>query len=134
MSTLTLSSNVNNDISGVAPFDIYLGPNGNISQSYDQQALLEACAQAANTLLGEMIYNTTEGIPFFQVVWIGTPNITQYTAALRSAFLAVGGGGLVTQVVSITVSQTGDILNYNAIISTIYGASAIAGTAEPNNI
>lgn len=132
MSTLTISSNVNNNISGVTPFDIYLGENRNLSLSYDQQSLLEACAQAANTRLGEMIYNTGEGIPFLETVWIANPNIQQYTSALRSAFLAVGGGGLVTEVISIIASQEGDILNYSAIIRTIYGSGSVIGNASQN--
>ncbi len=124
---MTIASNVNNDIPGVAPGDIYLDSRGNIAVVYNQEAVLQACAQAAQTILGEMIYNTTTGIPFFQSVWIGVPNIQQYTASLRTAFLAVGGGGLVTDVVSLLTSQSGDVLYYSAIIRTIYGTGTLTG-------
>lgn len=132
MTTLTLSSNVNNDISGVAPYDIYLGADGNLSTSYDQQAIMQACAQAATTVLGELIYNTSQGIPFFQVVFVGTPNLQQYSAALKAAFLAVNGGGIVTEVVSLITSKDGNILYYTAIIRTIYGTGSLIGSADFN--
>jgi len=132
MSTLTLSSNVNKDISGVAPFDIYLDSRGNISTSLDQEAVLQLCAQAASTVLGEMIYNTEQGIPFFQAVWIGTPNLQQYRASLRSAFLAVGNGQLVTEVISLLTSKDSNTLYYTAIIRTIYGSGSIVGNTSTN--
>jgi len=125
--TQTLSANVNNTIPGVAYDDLYLNNQGNISVSYNLQAVLEACAQAAQTLLGEMIFNVNQGIPFLQTVWVGVPNIQQYTAALRGAFLAVGGGGLVVEVISLVTSQVNNTLTYNAIIRTIYGSGAING-------
>lgn len=128
MSTQTISSNVNSDQLGVAPSDIYLNAEGNLATSYDQQAVLEACAQAARTLLGEMVFDTETGIPFFQTVWIGQPNIQQYTAALRSAFLAVAGGNVVTDVTSLITSQSGDTLYYSAVIKTIYGSGTVTGS------
>ncbi len=121
---ITISANVNNNIAGVAANDIYLDQFGNISLSYDQQAILQQCAQAAQTILGECIFNTTIGIPFEQTVWGGIKNELQYQAALRQAFLAVNG---VTEVVSLMTSQTGDTLTYNAVIQTIYGSGAING-------
>lgn len=128
--TQTLAANVNNNIQGVAPGDIYLDAQGNIAVVYNQEAVLQACAQAAQTVLGEMIYNTTSGIPFFEAVWIGVPNIQQYNASLRSAFLAVGGGGLVTEVISLFTSQNGDVLYYSAIIRTIYGTGTLIGNTS----
>lgn len=125
--TQTLASNVNNNISGVAPNDIYLNSLGNLAVSFDQQALLEACAEAARTMLGEMIFNVDQGIPYLQTAWIGVPNIPQFTAALRTAFLAVGGGRLVLEVVSLVTQQVNNQLNYNAIIRTIYGVGGING-------
>jgi hypothetical protein len=126
MPALTISANVNNlaTINGnpVAYDDIYLDNNNNISMSTDLQAVLEECAQAAQTLLGECVLDTSIGIPYEQVVWVGVPNVPQFTAALRAAFLNVAG---VTDVISIIVGQTGDVLTYTAIIQTIYGTGTI---------
>ena len=131
MSALTISANVNNNIAGVAFNDMYLTQQGDISMSTDLQAVLEECAQAARTLLGECIYDTTIGIPYQQVVWVGVPNISQLTAALRAAFLNVVG---VTEVISIIAEQTNNLsisqqsasmLSFTAIIQTIYGTGTV---------
>ena len=103
---LTISANVNNlsviYSNSVAPNDIYLDANGNLATSNDLQCVLENCSEAARTLLGEMILNTDQGIPYFQVVWVGVPNETQFAAALRLAFLSVTG---VVEVVTLMTSQ-----------------------------
>ncbi len=121
----TLSANVNDDIPGVGFNDLYLDADGNISMSYDIQAVLQACAQAAQTLLGEMVFNTDQGIPYFQTVWVGVPNVQQFTAALRAAFLTVPN---VVEVISLITSQINNVLNYTAIIRTTYGNGPVVGT------
>lgn len=78
MMTQTLSCNVNNNPSLGANNDIYLNDQGNISMSYDLDALLQECSQVARTLLGEMIFNVDLGVPYFQTVWIGVPNVAQF--------------------------------------------------------
>jgi hypothetical protein len=117
MAILTFAVNSQNDL--------YLDGSGNISFAYDLMAISQQCQQAAKTLLGEMIYNTTTGIPYFQVLWVGIPNVTQFTGALRRAFLAVGG---VLEVVSLITSQTENSLSYTAVIRTIYGSGGFADT------
>jgi hypothetical protein len=76
-------------------------------------------------VLGEMIYNTDQGIPFKEAVWIGSPNIAQYTSALRNAFLSVCGGNVVTEINSLVTSQKDSVLYYSAKISTIYGTTLL---------
>lgn len=124
----TLSANVNNDIPGVSENDIYLDSRGNISISRDLQAVLQECAQVAKTRLGELVFNVDLGIPFFDTVWDGIPNIPQYTAALRSSILNVDG---VIEIISLLAApptdENKDILNYTAIIRTIYGTGSING-------
>lgn len=133
MSSLSLSCNVNGTIPGVAYNDIYLDAEGNISLSVDLQAVLEECSQAAKTLLGEQIFNTSVGIPYQQAVWIGVPNIQQFTAALRQTLLSIRE---VTQVISIVTGRSTATVNsvpnqptltYSVILGTIYGNGAING-------
>lgn len=114
--TQTLSVNANNDI--------YLTKEGNISISTGLQAVLQDCKQVARTLLGECVLDTTRGIPYFQAAWIGVPNIQQFIAALRSAFLSVPD---VLEVVSLITSQTDNTLTYTAVIRTIYGSGGLSG-------
>lgn len=122
--TQTLSSNVNSSIPGVAFMDLYLNPYGNISVSYNLQAVLEECAQAAQTRLGELIYNTNVGIPYEQILWVGAPNIEQFNAALRVAFLSIDQ---VTDVISLTMSQSNNTLTYTAVINTTFGTGVVNG-------
>ena len=114
--TQTLSVNAKNDI--------FLDKAGNLSISYDLQATLQDCQQVAKLQLGEAVLNTNLGVPYFQTIWVGVPNIQQWTSSLRAAFLSVAG---VVEVVSLITSQVDDVLQYNAIIRTIYGAGAING-------
>jgi hypothetical protein len=120
----TLAANINNTIPGAAFNDLYLDGDGSIVMSFDIQAVKEACAQAAQTILGEVIYNTSEGIPYFETLWVGVPNTPQFEAALRSAFLNVPN---VTEVVSLLTSQENNTLTYNAVIRTTFGSTAITG-------
>jgi len=122
--TLSIASNTNSNIPGVAPNDIYLDAMGNIAMAVDLQAVLQACASAARTLLGEMLYNVNQGIPYEQTVWVGVPNIQQFTAALRAAFLAVSN---VVEVVSLITSQVDNTLTYSAVIRTNFGTGGING-------
>jgi len=85
MSILTISANVNGTISNTAYNDMYLDALGNISMSRDLNAILEECAQAAKTQLGELIFNINVGIPYFDVLWTGVPNAQQFNAAVTNA-------------------------------------------------
>jgi hypothetical protein len=120
MANITLSVNDNNDI--------YLDSKGNIALVYDRDAVLQQCAQQAKTLLGEMIYQTDQGIPYFQAVWVGVPNLTLFTAYLRAALLSVSN---VVDVVSLITSQDNNTLLYSAIIRTTYGVGNINESVTP---
>jgi len=122
----TLATNTNNDIEGVAPYDLYLDKNGNIAMAYDQDAILQACAQAARTILGELIFNTNAGNPYFESLWNGVVDLQTFSASLRKSFLSVGGGGLVTNVSDLTTNYVKNVFSYSVTITTIYGTSAIA--------
>jgi len=127
--TQTLSCNVNNIASLGANNDIYLNQQGNISITRDLLAILEQCSQVAKTLLGECVFNTELGIPYFETVWVGVPNIAQFNASLRQSFLDVDG---VIEVISLLTFQGGDgspsdRLTYSAIIRTTFGTGAING-------
>jgi len=115
---LTLSCNVNNNLAGVMDNDIYLDHVGNLSVSTSIQAILENCAQAAKTRLGEEVLHIDQGIPYFTTVFIGVPNLEQTQAAFRAAWLAVAG---VIEVISLVLTQQENTLLYTAIIRTTEG-------------
>lgn len=125
MALLTISANVQNNLPGVAPNDIFLNSQGDIEMAIDLQAIIQNCAQAAKTVLGEMVLNINQGIPYFDAAFAGTPNLEQFTSALRQAFLAVTD---VIEVVSLITSTEGNILSYTAVIRTIYGNGGLSGS------
>lgn len=124
---LTLATNTKNDL--------YLDGRGNIATTADSDSIpgnkntgpfatLQICEHAAKTLLGEMIYNANEGIPNFQTIWNGSPNIPQWELALRTTLLNVPG---VVDVPTLTTNIVNNVLSYQAVIQTVYGIGAING-------
>lgn len=116
MTAQTLAVDANNDI--------YLGEDGNIALIFDLQGTLQACAHAAKTILGEMIFQANQGLPNFQLIWVGVPNTQQYEAAVRATLLEVAG---VQEIVSFTYNLTDNNLTYTAVIKTIYGTGTVNG-------
>lgn len=114
--TRTLAVDTNNDI--------FVGGDGNLSIAVGIDAVMFACQQAVQTMLGEMVFAVDEGMPNFDAVWNGSPNVIQFEAYLRRTILAVPD---VTNVDSVTIDATGEALVYAAVIRTIYGVGAING-------
>jgi len=104
--------------------DIFIGTDASLSLVDGITATLQAAQQAAQTQLGEMIYAIDQGIPNFEVVWNGAPNLAQFEAYLRRAILAVDG---VIAVDELEVASASNTLTYRAVITTIYGSGAING-------
>lgn len=121
--TKTLGVNANNDI--------YLGADGNLVVLIGLPAVLQLCEHAVKAVLGEMVLATDQGVPYFQTVWVGVPNFQQFSAALSAAILGVQD---VTNINSLVLTQTGNILNYVAEIATIYGVGGINGAINTNGI
>ena len=114
--TQTLSVDSNNDL--------FLGPAGNISISYDVQAVLENCAHAVKVRLGEVVLNTEQGVSYFETGWNGVPNQIQFESSARAAIMRVEG---VIDIVSFRMSIADSVLSYVAVIRTIYGQGEING-------
>lgn len=114
--TVTLAVNAQNDL--------YLEPSGNIALASGLEATLQACAQEAKTILGEMVLATDRGIPYFEVVFVGQPSVPQFSAALRLAWSTVPH---VIEVTSLAIGQAGNTLTYEATITTDYGQGVISG-------
>jgi hypothetical protein len=127
--SITIESNLNGTFSGVN--DIYLNSQGNISiagttpDNNDQlEAVMFACSTASKAQLGEMVLQTNLGIPNFQLIWVGVPNIPQWRAALISTFRRIPG---VVDVLTLNTAYMKNILSYTAIILTLYGQGNING-------
>lgn len=114
--TQTFAINSNNDI--------YLGADGNLAIVNGQIGVEQACQTASQAQLGEMVLAITSGIPNFQTVWNGSPNLSIFENYLRDTLLTVPG---VLSVVSLTTSVVDKALKYVAKISSIYGLLEING-------
>ena len=114
--TTTVATNAHNDI--------YILPNGNLSITTGQDAVLQACATASKLQLGEAIYQTNLGIPNFEVVWNGTPNLAIFETYLRQALLSVDG---VITVTSLNISVSKNVLSYQAQIESAFGTLYLKG-------
>lgn len=121
MSALTFSINANNDL--------YLDQNDDIAMNVDLLAVQDACLGAARTILGEMLFYINQGLPNFQAVWSGVPDIPQFETALRMTLLNVVD---VEQILFIEVSMANNTLIYNATILTTYGQTEINDRYEQN--
>lgn len=104
--------------------DLYLDAQGNLAISSGLQAVLEVCQQVCQTQLGELFLDINAGIPTFQTIWSGSPNVVQFEAAIKQAILSVPD---VIGILSMSMSQTGDTFAYEAAIQTIYGQGVING-------
>ena len=104
--------------------DIYIQPNGNLAFLSGQEAVEGACATASKLQLGEAVLQTTLGIPNFQAVWIGTPNIKVFESYLRNTLLSVEG---VVSVVSLRAAYADNVLSYTAEIESQYGTLFLNG-------
>jgi hypothetical protein len=98
--------------------DIYLGPDGNFVVLTGKDAIAQSCKQAAQTLKGEMIFQINQGLPDFQTVWDGEPNVPQFEAALRQELLNVPG---VTGIKDLSAAVRDGILYYTVEILTDTG-------------
>lgn len=113
--TVTIGVNENNDI--------YIDPiTGNLAMKTGIEALSDICLNVAKSQLGEMPLAVDQGIPNFQAVWVGNPNVAQFEAALRVALLTVDG---VLAITELTATTENGILNYQVTILTIYGTTSI---------
>lgn len=112
---ITISTGANNDL--------YIAPNGQLAMSSDLSALAQVCENAVKTMMGELILQGDTGVPNFQLIWSGAPNIAQAENAIRETLMSVTG---VEEVTELSAFVDGDVFKYNATIKTIYGEASLA--------
>jgi len=104
--------------------DLVIGSDDRLTIATDLLAVLQNCEHAAKTILAEMVLAIDQGLPYFEAVWIGVPNLPVFEAAYRQRILTVEG---VTGIVSVTLSVSGNVLSYQAEIQTLFGTGVING-------
>ena len=113
--------------------DLYIAPNGNLAIGQGVAAVEAACASISKVSLGEECLSTVSGLPFFQSVFVGVPNLAVFNSALRAALLSVSGvaqvTGLTSSVGKNTDGQT--VFSYKATIESIYGQTFTISQESP---
>ena len=98
----------------------------------DQAVLLEGkeaiavnCTTEAQTLLGENPYFQENGMPNFETVWQGSPNIPAFESALRDILVSIIG---VFNANNFSYTLENNILDYSIDIQTLVGTTTITGS------
>ncbi len=104
--------------------DIYIDGNGNLAMVEGLESVKQSIEHAVKTQLGEEIFQINRGLPNFQTVWNGTPNLLQFEAALYAIIESVSGVIRITSLDS-TVDSKNDLF-YTAEVMTEYGALFLA--------
>lgn len=90
-------------------------------------AVVVNCQHVALTQRGENIYNVDEGLPNFETVWNGNPDLIQFEFFLRQDL------SLVQDVDSLSNFE-GQVINgevdYDIQINTAFGSTSLNGDTE----
>lgn len=104
--------------------DLYVGLDGNLAVHDGLFAVAQACEHAVKAQLGEMMYAANQGVPTFQTIWNGSPNLPQFEAALRVTILGVPN---VLEVPELSAERERDVVRYTARILTTFGETFLNG-------
>lgn len=72
-------------------WDLVLDSNGNVALASPPYALEQDVASAVRLFLGELWYDTTKGIPYFEEILGQLPPVSLFTSYIEKAALTVPG-------------------------------------------
>ena len=102
--------------------DLLIGSDDRLTVVSGLEAVLQNCEHAAKTLLDEMVLDQGEGLPYFEAVWIGAPNLPVWEAAWRARILNVEG---VLSIDALELTRANNALTYRATIATAFGTGTV---------
>lgn len=117
--TTTIAENANRDM--------FLDGSGNVAFYSAADAVGQLCKSRIEAQRGEMKYATNQGMPTGQTAF-NQFNPLQFEAAAR--MIITGTSTDVTGVTSFSMYSNDNVLNYTAVIATIYGQTTITGIAS----
>lgn len=123
--TQTLGVNAQNDI--------YIGANGLLVMLQGQSAVQAACKSTSLVRLGEEVLSINGGLPFFEAVFNGVPNLPLFENYLLNALLVVPGVQSVKSITTGLEKRNGiTVLTYTAIIENQFGLQfQFSGSISP---
>lgn len=93
-----------------AEWDLVLNAQGNIAMATDPYSLVQDVASAIRVFIGELWYDTTQGIPYFENILGHRPSLQYVRIQIEKAALTVPT--IVLAKCVITVFENRDIQGY----------------------
>lgn len=103
----------------------FLVKGGTINRVSGLAAVVINCQHEVQTIRGEDPFRKNKGMPNFQTIWNGTPNVLQFEFFLRQTLLAVKN---VDRVSNFQAEVVDNVLNYSIVIETPFGSDLITGS------
>ena len=97
---------------------------GNFAFAEDLEAVARVAENVLRTQRGELQFDTTRGIPWFETVFNSIRNLPAWSAQMVISLKKIQG---VTGLVSFDYGIGGSTVEYVAKINTIYGETQING-------
>ena len=112
----TISINSNNDI--------YLGTNGNLAITQDINALADISKNKVLQNYGEALYNTLQGIPYFETMFTDNPKIDLFQAAVIETLENTDN---IQRISNFDYTQENGVYSYSLIEHTTFGDITLNG-------
>lgn len=103
-------------------WDLCLDAKGNIAVTQAPYAIAQDVACACRLFLGELYYDTTDGIPYFQEILGHRPPMSLLKASLSAASLSVPG---VASAIVFISSMTNRVVDGQIQVTTTDGGSVV---------
>lgn len=116
-------------------WDLTLDSNGNIAVASAPYSLAQDAASACLLFLGEYIYDTTLGVPYFQSILGFNPSLTFVKETLEAQALTALPSGVTVQVF-ISSFTDGEILGQIQVTDAagVVSAAPIAAKGNPGRL
>jgi hypothetical protein len=116
MTFLTYATNEDNDI--------FVDGSNSIVLKSDENAVAQSSVQAVRAKRNEMPFASEDGIPYFETIFIGNPDIAQIDFYYIQEIQKVPN---VVRVLSLTSEIKDNVYEYRAEIETVFGNTFIEG-------
>lgn len=113
---LTIATNSDNDI--------YMDNFYNIAFSEDKKALSNVVLNAVRTNRGELQYDLSAGIPYFDTLFSNPPNVPMWESFLKQVTLSIPG---IDSVESFSYKVTDHVFRYAMTLTTNLGEVTVNG-------
>ena len=105
----------------------FLVTGGTINRLTGIEAVLVNCQHEAQVLRGEDPFDKNRGMPNFEEIWAGQPNVLQFEFSLRNVLSVVKD---VDSLSNFKADISSNVLDYEITINTPFGSDSISGSVS----